>query len=862
MAKLGLKRLGWVLLGGMVLASVTLPGTAQESAPPILEEDIGGSKPIEQPPISDVQDIQQPAITVKEWRAQIEAATVKVTRVKLEQTETGLDIILKTAEGKPLQVDASQFRTSGHSLIAEIPNAVLALPEGQEFVAENPTADILSVQVVQQKGDTIWVMVTGKEALPQTEVMLKTGDLTYGLNPVEEEEETEITVTAEREEEETGYRVPNTSVGTRTDTPLRDIPASIQVVPKQVLEEQQVDNLNEALKNVPGLIQNTPDDTPIFQSPNIRGFFTGEGNNFTRNGLNLQVAGPGTAIFSNIEQVEVLRGPASVLFGRGNPGGTINIVTKQPQSDPFYSVEASVGSYDFYQGAVDLTGPLNDSKTIQYRLNASYENAGSFVDFVERETPAVAGALKFKIGENTDLTFDTQYVRATVGRGSGLPLEGTLLPNPNGEIPLNRNLSNPDGFFFSNTLLVGYNLEHRFSENWTVRNAFYFSNEDYGYKNLYEAVSLDPDLRTLQRETYGDYDQKVQAFDLVTNVVGKFSTGPIQHQLLLGADLRRSNFRGVQKASFRGTPIDLFNPVYSAEILDEQTFPPSNTTALTNSLGIYIQDQITVTDNLKFLLGGRFDTFEQTDKDLLANTETSQSGSAFSPRLGIVYQPIEPISLYASYSRSFTPTIGRSADNEPFKPGRGTQYEIGVKADINDKLSTTLAFYDLTRTNVTTADPDRPGFEIQTGEQNSRGVELFVSGEILPGWNVIAGYAYTNARLTKDNAFPVGNQINNVAKNSLNFWTSYEIQKGTLKGLGFGLGFFYTGDRQGDLDNSFALPSYLRTDAAIFYKRDRFRVGLNFTNLFDIEYFQPSNAAFPVYPGEPFTVQGTVSWEF
>jgi iron complex outermembrane receptor protein len=647
----------------------------------------------------------------------------------------------------------------------------------------------------------------------------------------------------------------------RTDTPLRDIPASIQIVPKQVLEEQQVDSLNEALKNVPGTIQTTPDDTPTFNGFTIRGFFAGEGQNFSRNGLNLQLAGSSTAIFSNIEQIEVLKGPASVLFGGGNPGGTINIVTKQPQSEPSYSVEASVGSYDFYQGAIDLTGPLNESKTALYRLNASYENAGGFVDFVDRETPAIAGALKFEIGENTNLTFDAQYVRTTVGRGTGLPAEGTLFPNPNGEIPRNRNLANPDAFFFNNTLLVGYNLEHRFSENWTLRNAFYFTDNNYGYKNLYQAVSLDPDLRTLQREASGDYDQKINAFDLVTNVVGKFSTGPIQHQLLLGVDLRRTDFRGVQKASFRGTPIDLFNPVYSSERL-EQTSPPSETTALTNSLGIYVQDQIAITDNLKLLLGGRFDAFEQTDKDILANTETVQSGNAFSPRLGIVYQPIQPISLYASYSSSFTPTIGRSANNEPFKPGRGTQYEVGVKADINDKLSTTLAFYDLTRTNVNTADPDNPNFEIQTGEQNSRGVEFNIGGEILPGWNVIAGYAYTDARITKDNTFPVGSRISNVPRHSFNLWTSYEIQKGALQGLGFGLGFSYVGDRPGTFDNSLTLPSYLRTDAGIFYKRGRFRAALNVNNLFDVDYFVDSNAGFPVYPGEPLTVQGTISWEF
>jgi iron complex outermembrane recepter protein len=294
------------------------------------------------------------------------------------------------------------------------------------------------------------------------------------------------------------------------------------------------------------------------------------------------------------------------------------------------------------------------------------------------------------------------------------------------------------------------------------------------------------------------------------------------------------------------------------EIID----PARETAGLTDSLGIYIQDQIAITDNLKLLLGGRFDAFEQTDQNLTDDTETFQSGNAFSPRLGIVYQPIEPISLYASYSRSFTPTIGRSQSDETFVPGRGTQYEVGVKADINDSLSATLALYDLTRTNVTTADPDNPNFEIQTGEQNSRGVELNVSGEILPGWNILAGYAYTNAKITEDNTFEAGNRLNNVPEHSFNVWTSYEIQAGDFQGLGFGIGFFYVGDRQGDLGNTFTVPSYLRTDAAIFYNRGQFRASLNFNNLFNVDYFEAAYDEFTVYPAEPFTVQGTLAWDF
>ena len=246
----------------------------------------------------------------------------------------------------------------------------------------------------------------------------------------------------------------------------------------------------------------------------------------------------------------------------------------------------------------------------------------------------------------------------------------------------------------------------------------------------------------------------------------------------------------------------------------------------------------------------------------MVDEETSQSDTAFSPRVGIVYQPIEPISIYASYARSFTPTIGTSASGEDFSPERGTQYEIGVKADINNRLSATLALFDLTRSNVTTEDPDNPFFEIQTGEQNSQGIELDVNGEILPGWNIIAGYAYTDAQVIEDNSIPEGNRLRNAPENAFNLWTTYEIQQGNLQGLGFGLGFNFVDERPGDLENTFELPSFFRTDAAIFYERDRLRASVNFQNLFDVDYYASARSRVRVDPGAPFSVLGTVSWQF
>jgi outer membrane receptor protein involved in Fe transport len=190
------------------------------------------------------------------------------------------------------------------------------------------------------------------------------------------------------------------------------------------------------------------------------------------------------------------------------------------------------------------------------------------------------------------------------------------------------------------------------------------------------------------------------------------------------------------------------------------------------------------------------------------------------------------------------------------------QTPVGIKADLTSKLSTTLAFYDLTRSNVTTTDPTNSNFSVQTGEQSSRGIELDVGGEILPGWNIIGGYAYTDARVTEDNDIPVGNRLFSAPENSFNLWTTYRIQQSGLKGLGVGLGFNYVGETAGNLANTFEVPSFFRTDAAIFYEREQFRAAVNFRNLFDVEYYKSTGSETLVGVGEPFTVQGTISWEF
>ncbi|MEH2084027.1 MAG: TonB-dependent siderophore receptor [Nostoc sp.] len=812
---------------------------------------------------------------------------VPITSVKANPTSKGVEVILETPRGDQLQVTN---RSTGNNFIVDVAGGQLRLPSGEAFTfrSDKPIEGITEITVTNLDANTVRVTVVGVAVLPTVELFDDNAGLVFAVastatatqppqqpsqtpqaqppenqtqpKPSTGDEPIELVVTGEQD----SYRTTDGSTATKTDTPLRDIPQSIQVIPQQVLQDQQVTNLQEALRNVPGVSQGTnPSGRGTFDLPVIRGF--NAGGDILRNGLKdptNQYIGFEAA---GLERIDVLKGPASVLYGQGSLGGVVNYVTKQPLREPYYSLEASAGNFNLYRGAIDFSGPLNDSKTVLYRLNAAALTTESFLDFYDEQKYFVAPVFSWQISDRTKLTLQTEYLTRQRDFGQvGLPAVGTVLSNPNGKIRRDLNIAGPNTGDNLRAIRVGYDLEHRFSENWQIRSAFGASliNRDRD-KGIFFATALAPDNRTLSRNYQKEYYDDETFFNSDTYVVGKFATGSIQHQIVAGFNLTRSqsDYINIQRSA---APIDLFNPVYN------ETLGAVNRTLdvfqLIDRLGVYVQDQVSLAENLKLLLGLRFDTSKQTIENRVANTKQEQSDDAFSPRVGIVYQPVPPISLYASYSRAFNPVVGNSFDGNQFQPERGTQYEVGVKADLNDRLSATLAFYELTRSNVSITDSRPgvpPGFSIQTGEQRSRGIELNIAGEVLSGWNIIAGYAYTDAEITEDNNISlVGNQLNNVPKHSLNFWTTYQIQSGNLQGLGFSLGFFFVGTQQGDLANTFELPSYLTTDAAIFYKREQFRAALNFKNLFNVDYFQSGGSRVSVYPGEPFTVQGTISWQF
>ncbi|MGG6266574.1 TonB-dependent siderophore receptor [Leptolyngbya sp. AN03gr2] len=411
---------------------------------------------------------------------------------------------------------------------------------------------------------------------------------------------------------------------------------------------------------------------------------------------------------------------------------------------------------------------------------------------------------------------------------------------------------------FSGVQICDQDSCRRSNDNLQIRNAITVSNNSYVDLRPGASQLLDNRFLVVSPEEgrFSDHNLFGQI-----DLIGKFNTGSISHQLLVGFDYNRFNIPVT--GGFGATnipPLDILNPNYDniPEPIYDTTFEIVDTI---QSYGVYLQNQVKLLDNLKLLVGGRFDWISSVSEGDFRRSGQERNNSAFSPRIGLVYQPSKTISLYASYSQSFQPSPTFSAfntDGEAFEPTKGTQYETGIKADFLDgRLSATLAVYQITKTNVITPDPLTPRLSIQTGEQRSRGIELDVTGRILPGWNVIASYAYTDAKVTEDNSIPVGNRLQGVPEHQASLWTTYQIQSGSLRGLGFGLGLFYVGERQGNLANSFTLGDYFRTDASLFYRRDRFNAAVNIRNLFDIDYFNVG-----LERGDPLTITGSISLEF
>ena len=686
----------------------------------------------------------------------------------------------------------------------------------------------------------------------------------------------------ERDDDAQTYVAEESTTATRTDTPIRDVPQSIQVITRKVIEEQRTFRLQDSLQNVSG-INATESAASLYDSLIIRGF-DATSRSYFRNGLLDPFAQFTASDTYNVRRLEVLKGPAAVLYGQGDPGGVINIVTNKPLPNAAYSTNVTLGNFHFYRSELDATGPLNASKTVLYRLNVAGQKAGSFMDYANRDMAAIAPSITWLMSSRTTLTVEADYLRRWSNDPYGLPAQGTFLPNPNGTIPRNRATTLGDFSTFNRTSYrFGYDLTHQFNDKWSLRNAFRHTIAEDDRNNLYAGFGgvLEPDFRTIQRfQVLQPGVARRHANSMITNLVGHFRLFEMEHTLLTGVELRQEKTDQSIYTVAEAPPLDLFAPDYSLPPLpftgDRVSFRADNKTA-----AVYLQDQVTILPNLKFMGGLRVDYVHQFQQSVGAPQQTSDN-HAVSPRLGLVYQPIEPVSLYTSWTKGFQPSSAAAfnPNGELFKPERSTQYEVGVKTFLLDnRVSATLAWFHLTRENLVTPSPDPAlalqGFSVQTGEQRSQGIELDITAQLSPGWNIITGYAYTDAEVTKDNDTSlVAKRLANVPYNKFTLWSTYHIQDGPLKGFGVGGGLFaYTSRNASIFGDQTEMPGYIRADAALYYNHDLQKgnwvgaksahISLNLRNLLDQRYVATSyNGSNTFFYGEPRTVLATVGLRF
>ncbi|PPK75347.1 iron complex outermembrane receptor protein [Methylobacter tundripaludum] len=683
--------------------------------------------------------------------------------------------------------------------------------------------------------------------------------------------------TAKTDDDPTAYKVTNASTATKTDTPIMETPYSVAVVSQQVFQDQQVIRVEDALKNVAGV-------QPGFSSGGLNETFMTRGfqtTNLYRDGFLLPAgfgasdAGRQTA---NVERIEVLKGPGSILYGRSDPGGVINLVTKRPQATPYHSIQQQFGSYDRYRTTADSTGAITPDDKLLYRVNLSYENANSFRDFVKTDSVFFAPSLTWNISDRTQANMNIEYNHFDNTIDSGIPVVG------NRPAPVSRNLQVADPFNNKNVgdrTYVGFDWSHKFNDEWKFSHRFgaeffdaaqdftFFSGRPDAAGNLANAPSALP----MGKRGFNNGNSQQQEYYTTLNLTGKFDTAMLKHTMLWGFDYFTidNQFAGACCQAFpAGATFNIYNPTYltAAPNIDFTPGPNRNM----DWYGLYFQDQIKFPFDVYGNFGLRYDN--AVGRDLTAGMVTTRDARV-SPRGGLLWKPQEWLSVYGNYSENFGPSnsLFNGPGQQALPPQTSEEWELGAKTEFfNGRLSASFAYFDLTKQNLPVPDPINPNITRTVGEQESRGYEFQATGEILPGWKVIG--AYTNlayAKINKDVDFnggpgDTGNRMFATPRNFGSLWNTYEFQNAGLRGLKLGGGVVASGQSQGTNQNDYQLPGYTTVNLLASYglkvagKKVTFQ--LNADNLLDKTYYQGTNSSTRVGINPPRTFLGSVKLEF
>ena len=656
----------------------------------------------------------------------------------------------------------------------------------------------------------------------------------------------------------------------RGDIPQKQMPQSIETLDNAVLDQKGITQLQDAL-DFSASISRKNNSGALWDSFSIRGLSGNENmpSGYLINGFSGGRGFSGPRDVSNIEYIEVLKGPGSALYGRSEPGGTVNIVTKKPQFEQQGELKLSLGSDNFNRVEGDYTNDINDNTA--FRINGAWQDSDSYRDEVYTHKKVVTPSIYHQINASTSITYEFEYVDL-----AQLFDRGVVVLNDNfNTVPSSRYLGNPndgDTQVYSRGHQV--TLNHDINNEWSlVVGANYRSSTLTGFSSDAELApsrqSLFDDGRTLTRQQrYRDYD--VDDTSLKFELSGHFDTAGITHHLLIGADAYKYDLRtGLYR--YRGGngtyTVDIYQPNYNVARPEVGLLYENNEQQ--DAYGIYVQDQMDLTDKIKLLVGLRFDSVDQDILETKSGVLSSSSHSQVSPRVGLVYELNNAVTLYSSYSEGFLPLSGTDANGDPFGFEYSDSFEVGAKFSYQG-ITGTLALFDATKSNMLVADPVNVGFSAPIGKANSKGVELDLSTYITDDTKFNLSYAYIDASTANDiiNAdwgVPIkkGSPLVNVPKNNLNLTLSH--QTAVLgKELELGASYQYTSERLGDAaDLTFNLPSYQLV--GIFGQvnlTERTKLNISVNNIFDEEYAQSSYNALWVYPGAPTQFKMSLAYQF
>jgi len=713
---------------------------------------------------------------------------------------------------------------------------------------------------------------------------------------------------------ESSYKNTSSFSGTKTATAIRDIPQTINYVTKEVILDQGASTVNDVVKNVSGVSQYT-----TYNDFSIRGFRTTGNRNSGNllNGMRAQTSLWSASSLANIERVEVIKGPAAALFGNAAPGGIINRVTKKPLLQRLHTVSVNTGSWGTLKTYGDFTGPLNESKSLLYRLNLGYETTDGYRDLQGRNTLTIAPSFSFIPNEKTRFNVDITYYRldGKVDRGQTIFGDADLY-----SVPITRSLSATNDFLRETQMNISLGLTHKITDNLSFNSTYLNSSysedlREHNQANSYymqqqgKANTGDP-TKILMQALLRQRTFRNNSFNNYFNY--NFTTGLVKHTLLVGYDYFQVELlpgasqltaggyllkNGKTTTTFNPARLNTYvvdannNPVTNVAVFDlnkpttgnvmketgKYIFTSGNTKpTLQTSHGVYLQEQLEVSI-VKLLLGLRKEFFMDYI-NYKENNEEKIEQQALIPRVGLVITANDNINFYSTWMKGFEPqTAAIQSDPDryggPFDPVYSELYEMGVKTDwFNNRLSATASVFKIIQQNsLYDAFPaviGKPDLKMQIGEEESNGFEFDLAGEITPNWSILANYAYIDARITKtaqNNEKDFDMQRPSTPRHSGNIWTKYIITEGSLKHLGFGAGYNFVTERYGQVGrrtNTTVYPGYGLVNAVLYYKINQIQLQLNLNNVLNQTHWVGGYDKLRSFPGAPRNINASVTYKF